>query len=58
MKYRIEMDALNALVEEQRTTNELLRQIITAKPETPVLRSLDVVNGTTPKRQYQRRVKS
>ena len=60
MKYRIEIDALNALVEEQKRTNELLQQLINQKPETPVLRSLDVVSGiiTQIKRPYQRRVKS
>lgn len=66
MRYRLEIDALNALVEAQQRTNELLLQLIHAKPEKPVLRSVEVVNGdtvtptrkaATQKRTYKRRAK-
>lgn len=59
MKYRVELEALNALVAEQRRTNELLEQLLatktTAEPrQKPVTHIKDKVK-TPQKRQTQRR---
>ena len=51
--YRIEIDALNALIKEQQKTNELLTQLMDNKPEKPIQTVKPTVKPQ--KRTYQRR---
>ena len=57
MEFRGELEALNALIREQRRTNDLLEQYFGPRAETPVLRSLDVVSGDTVISKQRRTVK-
>lgn len=53
--YRDELDALNAIVIEQRRTNELLERLLETSHQESKSTVFDAENKTEQKRNYQRR---